>query len=76
MQASKQASQQVSQQANTNTEETRLALMQKEKQLAAAQKKADQLSVELAEANRLAEDRQRLLQAQEQTTSDASSTAA
>ena len=71
-----QTSQQASQQANTNTEEMQSALMEKETQLAAAQNRADQLSVELAEANRLIEDRQRLLQAQEQMMSDASSTAA
>lgn len=70
-----QASQQASHQANTETQDMHAALRQKET-VAAAQKKADELSVELAEANRLAADRQTLLQDQEETMSGASSTAA
>lgn len=68
--------QQASQQANTETQEVHAALRQKETHLAAAQKKPDELSAELAEANRLAGDRQTLLQHQEETMSVASSTAA
>lgn len=75
-QVSQQASQQAPQQANTNSEEIQSALTEKETQLAAVQIRADQLSAELTEANRLVEDRQRLLQSQEQKMSDASSTAA
>lgn len=52
------------------------ALRGKETQHAAAQTKIDELSVEHAEANRLAGDRQTLLQDQEETMLDASSTAA
>lgn len=71
-----QASQLASHQAKTETQDMHAALRQKEMQLAAAQKKADELSAELAQANRLAADRQMLLQDQEETVSDASSTAA
>lgn len=49
------------QQPDTNTQELRLVLVEKETQLAAALQRAEQLSVELTTANRLAEDRQRLL---------------
>lgn len=64
-----QAHLQASQHPDTNTQEMQSALKAKETQLAAAQKKAEQLSAQLAEANRLAEDTQCLLQAKEQTSS-------
>lgn len=61
------------QQPDTNTQEVRLALVEKETQLAAALQRAEQLSVELTTANRLAEDRQCLLH--EEVTSSSTLTA-
>lgn len=49
------------QQTNINTEGMQSALIEKETQLAAALQRAEQLSAELVTANRVAEDRQRLL---------------
>ena len=67
--ATAETSQQTPEQPDMVDQKMRSALMEKEMLLAAANQSAKQLSLQLADQNQLAEDTQRLLQAEQQKTS-------